>query len=110
MTSTVTDVSSLIDSTFPVPGADNDTQGFRNNFGNIQTALARAAFEISDLQIINSALISLASSAPTSANGKAGDVQGQIYATTSTMYICTQSYDTANTTTNIWAKITCTPW
>jgi hypothetical protein len=110
MTSTVTDVSSLIDSSFPVPGADNDTQGFRDNFGNIQTALSRAAAEITDLQIINSALISLASSAPTTAQGKDGDIAGQIYATTSTVYICTQSYDVTNTTTNIWAKIVCTPW
>jgi hypothetical protein len=113
MTSTVTAVSSLIDTSFPVPGADNDTSGFRNNFGNIQTALARAAFEISDLQVINSALISLASAPPqdpTGFVGGVGGIAGQIYATTSTLYFCTQSYDPASTSTHIWAKITCTPW
>jgi hypothetical protein len=105
MTSTVTDISSLIDSSFPVPGVDNDTQGFRDNFGNIQTALARAAYEITDLQVINSALISLASTQPISLTGKDGDYIGQIYATTSSVYICTQSYNVTNTTTNIWSYI-----
>jgi hypothetical protein len=52
MASTITEITSLIDTTFPVPGQDNDTQGFRDNFGNIQIALNRAAEEISDLDII----------------------------------------------------------
>ena len=100
MPSTVTAVSSLIDSSFPVPGADNDTQGFRNNFGNIQTALARAAFEISDLQIINSALTSIAPLAPTTSTGKAGDIIGQIYADSSTVAIAYNNY--VDTVTPIW--------
>jgi hypothetical protein len=52
MASTITQISSLIDTTFPVPGQDNDTQGFRNNFANIKIGLERAAEEISDLDII----------------------------------------------------------
>jgi hypothetical protein len=52
MASTITEISSLIDTTFPVPGQDNDTQGFRNNFANIKNGLERAAEEISDLDII----------------------------------------------------------
>ena len=32
MTSSVTQYSSLIDVSFPIPGEDNDTQGFRNNY------------------------------------------------------------------------------
>jgi hypothetical protein len=52
MPSTITEITSLIDTTFPVPGQDNDTQGFRDNFGNIQIALNRAAEEISDLDIV----------------------------------------------------------
>jgi hypothetical protein len=111
MTSSVNNYSSLIDTSFPIPGADNDTQGFRDNFGNILLALNTASMEISELQIINSALISLASDAPTSPTGKDGDIQGQIYATTGTVYICTASYDTANTSSNIWAQITANwPW
>jgi hypothetical protein len=108
MTSNVTNYSALINTAFPVPGADNDTQGFRDNFGNIATALTTASMEISDLQIIQSSLISLASAAPSTPKGQAGDIQGQIFATTSTLYICTSNY--VGTTTNIWAKIVCTPW
>ena len=50
MTSTVTNYSNLIDTSFPVPGVDNDTQGFRNNSMNIQQALDTAANEITNLQ------------------------------------------------------------
>lgn len=57
MASTITNFSSIIDAQFPVPGQDNDTQGFRNNFGNIQQSLEIAAFEIGDLQIVNSGII-----------------------------------------------------
>lgn len=103
MTSTVTSFSSTIDTAFPVPGADNDTSGFRDNFGAIKNALASAASEITDLQVIQSALISLASSEPASSKGKAGDIQGQLYANSTTLYVCYANY--VNTTTNIWAKV-----
>ena len=39
-----------IDPTFPVAGQDNDSQGFRTNFGAIQTALETAKTEITGLQ------------------------------------------------------------
>jgi hypothetical protein len=39
-----------IDPTFPVAGQDNDSQGFRDNFGGIQTALQTAKTEITGLQ------------------------------------------------------------
>ena len=48
MTSQI-DVSN-IDALYPVAGQDNDTQGFRDNFSNIKTALSRANVEITDLQ------------------------------------------------------------
>ena len=51
MASTITEITPLIDITFPVPGQDNDTQGFRNNFANIKNGLERAAEEISLLDI-----------------------------------------------------------
>ena len=44
------DVNS-IDETYPVPGQDNDSQGFRDNFAQIKTGLAIAAAEITDLEI-----------------------------------------------------------
>ena len=105
--STITSVSSLIDPQFPVPGQDNDTQGFRDNFGNIQEALNRAAAEITDLQVINSALVSLASSEPTSAVGKEGDKKGQMYFSSNYVYFCYQNY--VSTSTNCWTRIS-TSW
>lgn len=51
MTSTVTDFSNLIDASYPIPGVDNDTQGFRDNFSSIKNALARTSDEISTLQL-----------------------------------------------------------
>ena len=50
MTSSVTNFSSRIDINYPVVGKDNDTQGFRDNFSNIQSAFIIASTEISDLQ------------------------------------------------------------
>lgn len=58
MASTITNFSSNIDVAFPVPGQDNDTQGFRNNFSNIQNSLNAAALEITDLQTEQLGLIS----------------------------------------------------
>jgi hypothetical protein len=52
MASTITEITSTIDTGFPVAGQDNDTQGFRNNFANIKIGLDRAAAEISELDII----------------------------------------------------------
>lgn len=39
-----------IDAEYPVAGQDNDTQGFRDNFGYIKTSLQAAKSEIQDLQ------------------------------------------------------------
>jgi hypothetical protein len=41
---------SLIDPTYPVAGQDNDTQGFRDNFSNIQQALELASADLQELQ------------------------------------------------------------
>lgn len=51
MTSNVTDNSNSINTNYPIPGVDNDTQGFRDNFTNIKTSLATAASEITALQL-----------------------------------------------------------
>jgi len=50
MASTLTQYSSRININYPEVGKDNDTQGFRDNFYNIQSALAIAGKEISNLQ------------------------------------------------------------
>ena len=41
---------SNIDATYPIPGQDNDSQGFRNNFNAIKSGLQIASEEITDLQ------------------------------------------------------------
>ena len=51
MASTITNYSEEINITFPVPGADNDSQGFRTNFSKIQTSLGIASQEITELQL-----------------------------------------------------------
>jgi hypothetical protein len=43
-------IFSTITTNYPVPGQDNDTQGFRNNFQAIYTALSHARDELDDLQ------------------------------------------------------------
>lgn len=57
MSSTITNYTPNIDAQFPIPGADNDTQGFRNNFSAIQNGLITAANEITDIQIIQAGVI-----------------------------------------------------
>ena len=51
-----------IDTTYPIAGQDNDSQGFRDNFTNIKTNFEYAETEIDDLQakgIFKSALTEL---------------------------------------------------
>lgn len=48
-----------VDTTYPIAGQDNDSQGFRDNFTNIKTNFTEAQTEISDLQskvVLKSAL------------------------------------------------------
>lgn len=47
-----------ITTTYPIPGRDNDSQGFRTNFSEIKAALETAANEISLLQSTKADLIS----------------------------------------------------
>lgn len=51
MSSTVTNYSNNINVLYPVPGVDNDTQGFRDNFANIKNALQAASEELSYLEL-----------------------------------------------------------
>jgi len=50
MTSLVTTYSNTINTAYPVAGQDNNSQGFRDNFTAIQSALNEAATEITTLQ------------------------------------------------------------
>ena len=56
MSSTVTNYSNNINVLYPIPGVDNDTQGFRDNFANIKNALQAAAQELSNLNLNTSKL------------------------------------------------------
>ena len=52
-------ITTNIDTAYPVAGQDNDSQGFRDNFTNLKTALDTAKSEISDLEskaVLKSAL------------------------------------------------------
>lgn len=51
MSSTVTNFSNNINVLYPIPGVDNDTQGFRDNFASIKNALQSAAAELSYLEL-----------------------------------------------------------
>jgi hypothetical protein len=50
MSSTVTNYSSNINTTYPIAGQDNDTQGFRDNFSNIKNSFTAASNEITSIQ------------------------------------------------------------
>lgn len=51
MASTITNFSNAINVNYPVPGQDNDSQGFRTNFSKIQSALNVAGDEITKIQL-----------------------------------------------------------
>ena len=51
MSSTITNYSNAINVNYPIPGQDNDSQGFRTNFSKIQSALNVAGGEITELQV-----------------------------------------------------------
>lgn len=46
MTSTITNYSNLIDTNYPIAGADNDLQGFHTIFNNIKNSLLAANHEL----------------------------------------------------------------
>jgi len=52
MTSQISTYSGNINATFPVAGQDNDSQGFRDNFASIKSALTEANTEVSALQTV----------------------------------------------------------
>jgi hypothetical protein len=73
MTSNINYLS--INENFPVPGVDNDTQVFRDNFDTIKTSLRAAQTEVTNLQT-NTAGLELAEYIDT--NGKGSDFNGNL--------------------------------
>lgn len=62
----------VIDANFPVPGEDNDSQGFRDNFSAISAALAVAKTELTQLQTNAIIAADLATSSTTVQNNLQG--------------------------------------
>lgn len=56
MASNITSSSFLINENYPIPGVDNDTTGFRDNFKNIKSAFTITAAEIEALQLFQSGI------------------------------------------------------
>lgn len=83
MSSTITNYSANIDTRYPIPGADNNTQGFRDNFIAIKNSLDIAASEITDIQVIQTGLTL---SIPTSISAFTNDV-GYLTSSTVNQYL-----------------------
>lgn len=88
---------SNVNSLYPIPGRDNDSQGFRNNFSAIKDALEIAYNEISALQMSKAEISLTPPTTPTSVG-----IAGQMAMDLSYLYICTD--------TNTWRRITLNSW
>jgi len=117
--------TTTIDTAYPVAGQDNDSQGFRDNFTNINDNFTEAKTEIEDLQskvLLKSALTGssldndmdgevisnleltlpkITARTIASSVGATGDKEGMIAMDSSSVYFCTADYDGS---TNIWVK------
>ena len=109
MTDTVQSYAQAIDTTFPVAGQDNNSQGFRDNFSNIQNALNLAG---QDLVILgaNSASLVSGNNFNSSAiyNAVTYDLRGKVQAGTSTVDLSAGDYFTFSITSD--QTITITNW
>ena len=100
----------IIDTTYPVAGQDNDSQGFRDNFTNTNANFEVAKDEIEELQdasILGFAGVGLRATAPTASIGDTTDVQGLMAFDASYIYLCTADYDGINP---IWIRASASTW
>ena len=88
---------SAVNTLYPIPGRDNDSQGFRTNFSAIKDGLETAYNEISSLQM-SKADISLDVPATATSLG----ITGQLAIDSVYLYICIN--------TNTWKRITLGAW
>jgi hypothetical protein len=72
-----------IDQSFPVPGQDNDSQGFRDNFNQIKVNLGRARDEITELQ--SKVVLKLALSGQTLNNNMSNQTISNVTISTATI-------------------------
>ena len=88
-----------IDTTYPIAGQDNDTQGFRTNFTSIKQNINTAGNEITALQAkaaVSPAIVAVPAS-PTAIG-----TTGSIAYTTTHLYVCVA--------TNTWVRASLATW
>ena len=93
-----------IDTAYPVAGQDNDSQGFRDNFTNINQNFVEAKAEIEALQDVEL----IVASPPALAIGAIGDLKGKMAYDATYMYLCTDNYTTG--VISIWIKTALVAW
>jgi hypothetical protein len=96
-----------IDTAFPIAGQDNDSQGFRDNFTNINDNFVTAKDEITALQD-EIATVAIPVTVPVSAKGSPGDRRGMMASDASYMYMCILDY--TNGVDDIWVRSAASAW
>lgn len=84
-----------IDANYPIPGQNNSTQGFRNNFAAIKNNLGIAGTEITDLQ--NNAILK----APLANTSLNNDMGNALISNASTLGFRSTTYNLGNALTNL---------
>jgi hypothetical protein len=93
---------SAINTSFPVAGQDNNSQGFRDNFTAIQTALAEAKAELTALQQNSVIVQDLATSSTTVVNNMLGStIYNGLYSQFNGTYYNLGNVSSAGTLINI---------
>jgi hypothetical protein len=103
MTTTASIYYNSINVNFPVPGQDNSSQGFRDNFSNTQMALEDVDNRVVDLELMIQYQTYFVRNVPYSATGSPGDTKGMMYANTNSVYLCFSDY--IDNSTKIWIKL-----
>jgi hypothetical protein len=109
MTDTVQTYAQAIDTTFPIAGQDNNSQGFRDNFTNIQNGLNLAGQNLITLTANSASLVS-----ENNFHGNAiydviaHNIRGKVQAGTSTVDMSVADYYTFSITSD--QTITFTNW
>jgi|LakMenEpi03Aug12_release.lakeMendotaPanAssembly.Ray.scaffolds.fasta_scaffold20080_8 hypothetical protein len=84
-----------IDANYPIPGQNNSTQGFRNNFATIKNNLGIAGSEITDLQ--NNAVLK----APLANTSLNNDMANALISNASVLGFRSTTYNLGNALTNL---------
>lgn len=105
--STITNFSNTINTAFPVPGVDNDTQGFRDNYSKIVNSFAVASGEITGLLQANNNLQTIITNATVVGSNYATNIANSV----TTLVINSLTIgapDIVTPTVNLWYTTTIT--